>query len=155
MVVLGYNYRLTDIAAALGSSQLARLDEFLTRRRGLAAHYQARLEGHRYLDTPAVDPSTNPAWHFFFAQLRLERLRVDRGGAYKALRAEGIGVNVHYIPVHQHPYYRERYPGLSFPVAESAYERLLTLPLYAGMTNADVDDVVAALDKVTRAYGVD
>ena len=71
---------------------------------------------------------------------------------YQALRSENIGVNVHYIPVHCHPYYRERYPGLSFPVAEGAYERLLTLPLHAGMTVSDVDDVVAALDKVTDAY---
>ena len=73
---------------------------------------------------------------------------------YKALRAEGIGVNVHYIPVHQHPFYREL-PGPRFPVADAAYERLLTLPLHAGMTTADVDDVVAALDKVTEAYRAD
>jgi perosamine synthetase len=87
-----------------------------------------------------------------FVQLRLDRLRVDRGAIYRAMRAEGIGVNVHYIPVHMHPYYRSRYPDLSFPVAEAAYERLLTLPLHAGMTDGDVDDVVAALDKVTAAY---
>ena len=61
-------------------------------------------------------------------------------------------MNVHYIPVHEHPYYRQRFPGLSFPVAEAAYGRLLTLPLHAGMTEADVDDVMAALDKVTAAY---
>jgi Predicted pyridoxal phosphate-dependent enzyme apparently involved in regulation of cell wall biogenesis len=155
MVELGYNYRLTDIGAALGSSQLERLDVFLKRRRALAAHYLARLGGHPYLDVPTVEPGTYPAWHFCFAQLRLDRLRVDRGGVYKALRAEGIGVNVHYIPVHQHPYYRTRYPGLAFPVADAAYERLLTLPLHAGMTTADVDDVVAALDKVTEAYRAD
>ncbi len=95
------------------------------------------------------------AWHFCFVQLRLDRLRVDRGAVYRALRAENIGVNVHYIPVHQHPYYRERYPDLSFPVAEGAYDRLLTLPLHAGMTAADVDDVTAALDKVTAAYRAD
>ena len=152
MVELGYNYRLTDIGAALGSSQLARLDAFLERRRTLAAHYLARLAGHPSVDVPIVEPGTDPAWHFYFAQLRLEGLRVDRGGVYRALRAEGIGVNVHYIPVHQHPFYRERYPGLSYPVADAAYERLLTLPLHAGMTMADVDDVVAALDKVTQAY---
>ena len=111
-----------------------------------------RLAGHPYLDIPVVESGADPAWHFCFAQLRLDRLGVDRGGVYRALRAEGIGVNVHYIPVHQHPYYRERYPGLAFPVADAAYERLLTLPLYAGMTTADVDDVVAALDKVTGAY---
>ena len=109
----GYNYRLTDIGAALGSSQLERLGEFLARRRELAAHYLSRLSGHPYLDVPVVEEGAEPAWHFCFAQLRLDRLRVDRGVVYKALRAEGIGVNVHYIPVHQHPYYRERYPGLS------------------------------------------
>ncbi len=152
MVELGYNYRLTDIGAALGSSQLERLGAFLERRRALAAHYLTRLEGHPHLDIPVVEPGTDPAWHFCFAQLRLDTLRVDRGAVYKALRAEGIGVNVHYIPVHQHPYYRERYPGLAFPVADAAYERLLTLPLHAGMTTSDVDDVVAALTKVTGAY---
>ena len=84
--------------------------------------------------------------------MRLDRLTVDRGAVFHALRAEGIGVNVHYIPVHRHPYYEARFPGLSFPVAEAAYERLLTLPLHAGMSDADLDDVVAALDKVTAAY---
>jgi perosamine synthetase len=152
MVELGYNYRLTDFGAALGSSQLERLGEFIARRRELAAHYLSRLADHPYLDIPVVEDGTDPAWHFCFAQLRLDRLRADRGVVYAALRAEGIGVNVHYIPVHQHPYYRERYPGLAFPVADAAYERLLTLPLHAGMTIADVDDVVAALDKVTEAY---
>jgi len=152
MVELGYNYRLTDIGAALGSSQLERLDAFLERRRALAAHYLARLGGHERVEMPAVEAGTDPAWHFCFARLRLDRLTRDRGDVYRALRAEGIGVNVHYIPVHTHPYYRGRYPGLSFPVAEAAYERLLTLPLHAGMTTADVDDVVAALDKVTAAY---
>lgn len=154
MVELGYNYRLTDLGAALGSSQLTRLDAFLARRRELAARYLERLADHPAVDVPVVEAGVDPAWHFCFAQLRLDRLTVDRGGVYRALRAEGIGVNVHYIPVHTHPFYRERYPGLSFPVAERAYDRLLTLPLHAGMTVADVDDVVAAIDKVTTAYGI-
>jgi perosamine synthetase len=152
MVELGYNYRLTDIGAALGSSQLARIETFLARRRELAAHYLRRLAGHELLDPPVVVPGADPAWHFAFAQLRLDRLRVGRGDVFRALRAEGIGVNVHYIPVHQHGWYRERFPGISMPVAEAAYERLLTLPLFASMTTADVDDVVDALDKVTTAY---
>jgi len=152
MVELGYNYRLTDIGAALGTSQLGRLDAFLARRRALAARYLERLAGHPALDLPVVAPGARSAWHFCLVQLRLDRLAVDRGAVYRALRAEGIGVNVHYIPVHAQPYYRERFPGLSLPVAEGAYERLLTLPLHAGMTDADVDDVVAALDKVTTAY---
>ena len=152
MVDLGYNYRLTDIGAALGSSQLARIETFLARRRELAAHYLHRLAGHELLDPPVVLPEADPAWHFGFVQLRLDRLRVDRGAVFHALRAEGIGVNVHYIPVHRHPWYREAFPGVSMPVAESAYDRLLTVPLFASMTTADVDDVVAALDKVTTTY---
>ena len=155
MVELGYNYRLTDIGAALGSSQLSRVEGFLATRRRLAARYLERLMGHELLDPPVVAPGADPAWHFVFAQLRLDRLTVDRGGIFRALRAEGIGVNVHYIPVHRHSFYRERVPGVEMPVAEAAYERLLTLPLFAGMTEADVDDVVAALDKVTTAYRAD
>jgi perosamine synthetase len=152
MVELGYNYRLTDIGAALGSSQLDRVEGFLASRRRLAAQYLERLSGHELLDPPVVVDDADPAWHFAFVQLRLDRLRVDRGTIFRALRAEGIGVNVHYIPVHQHTFYRERFPGISMPVAEAAYERLLTIPLFATMTSADVDDVVAALDKVTAAY---
>ena len=152
MVELGYNYRLTDIGAALGSSQLARIEGFLATRRRLAARYLDRLAGHDLLDPPSVADGADPAWHFAYVQLRLDRLRVDRGEVFRALRAEGIGVNVHYIPVHRHSFYRERFPGLSLPVAEAAYERLLTVPLFAAMTTADVDDVVAALDKVTSAY---
>lgn len=152
MVELGLNYRLTDIAAALGTAQLERLEAFLARRRRLAARYLERLAGHEALDVPEIHPDADPAWHYVFVQLRLDRLRVDRGAVYRALRAEGIGVNVHYIPVHRHPFYLERYPGLSFPVAEAAYQRLLTLPMHTGMTEADVDDVIAALDKVTTAY---
>jgi perosamine synthetase len=152
MVQLGYNYRLTDIGSALGLAQIAHLDEFLRTRRALAARYLERLAGHPDLEIPVVSPWADPAWHFMFVQLRLDRLRVDREGIYRAMRAEGIGVNVHYIPVHRHPYYMARFPDLSYPVAEAAYERLLTLPLHAGMTTSDVDDVVAALDKVTSAY---
>ena len=152
MVELGYNYRLTDIAAALGSSQIRRLDAFLARRRGLAARYLERLAGHPAVELPAIAPGADPAWHYLFVRLRLDALRVGRAEVFRALRAEGIGVNVHYIPVHTHPYYRERFPGLTFPVAEAAYERLLTLPLHAGMTDADLDDVATALDKVGAAY---
>ena len=155
MVELGYNYRLTDIAAALGSSQIRRLDEFLARRRALAARYLERLAGHPAVELPAVADEAEPAWHFLFARLRLDRLTADRATVFRAMRAENIGVNVHYIPIHTHPYYRARFPGLSFPVAEAQYERLLTLPLHAGMTDPDVDDVVVALDKIAEAYVVD
>lgn len=152
MVELGYNYRLSDIGAALGSSQIARIDRFLERRRALAARYLERLRDHWAVEVPSVAPDANPSWHFFFVLLRLDRLTVDRAAVFAALRAEGIGVNVHYIPVHLHPYYRARYPGVSMPVAEVAYERLLTLPLFPEMSDRDLDGVAAAIDKVTTAY---
>ena len=154
MVELGYNYRLTDVMAALGTSQIARLDSFLASRRHLAARYRAALESNWAVDIQTVSPAADPAWHLFVIMLKLDRLSVERGGIYRALRAEGIGANVHYIPVHHHPFYRQRYPDLagSLPVAEAAYERLITLPLFSSMTDGDVDDVVAAVEKVTEAY---
>lgn len=155
MVELGYNYRLTDIGAALGMSQLSRLGDFLATRRALARHYLARLADHPALDVPAVPDGAESAWHLFVIRLRLDRLGVDRGVVYRALRAEGIGVNVHYIPVHHHPAYVGHDPHAVLPVTDAAYPRLLTLPLHAGMTEADVDDVITALDKVTAAYRVD
>jgi len=154
MVELGFNYRLTDIGSALGLAQFERIDVFIARRRELAARYLDALSGHWAMDVPVVEAGAEPAWHLFVVQLRLDRLSVDRGGIYRAIRAEGIGVNVHYIPVHLHSYYRQLFPELpgTLPVAEAAYPRLLTLPLFAGMTDADLDDVVAALDKVATAY---
>jgi perosamine synthetase len=152
MVELGYNYRLSDVAAALGIAQLERFEEWLARRRALADRYFAKLGDHPLIELPTVAPDADPAWHFMFGLLRLDRLTVDRGQVFQALRAEGIGVNVHYIPVHRHPYYQARFPGISMPRAEAAYERLLTLPLHAGMSDTDLDDVVAAVDKVTTAY---
>ncbi len=154
MVALGYNYRLSDIGCALGLSQLRKLDSNLARRRALAAHYGASLRDLAGVIPPAVRPGVNPAWHFYPIRLDLSRLGAGRAEILRALRAEGVGVNVHYIPVHLHPYYRQRFgtgPGLC-PVAEGAYEALITLPLFAQMSTGDADDVVAALEKVIRHY---
>jgi perosamine synthetase len=154
MVELGHNYRLTDIGAALGSSQLERLPLFVARRRELVAKYVERLGANPTLELPDVEAGAHPAWHLFVIQLRLDRLRVGRAEVYRALRAEGIGVNVHYIPIHHHSWYRRHHPQAegSLPVADGAYERLLTLPLFPAMIDSDLDDVVAAVDKVTTAY---
>lgn len=136
---LGYNYRMTDIQAALGLSQLKRLDVFLERRRELVARYRQLLA-----DLPVVLPSEGEgcrsAWHLYVIQCS------QRAAVYEHMRAAGIGVNVHYIPVHLQPYYRDLgfAPG-DFPVAEAYYSRALTLPLYAGMTDDQQDAVVAAL----------
>ena len=154
MVMLGMNYRLPDINCALGLSQMKRLDENLARRREIAAAYSARLAGFPGLILPTVRADVNPAWYLYAVRVDTAHLTVGRAEIFRALRAENIGVNVHYIPVHLHPYYRERfgYKGGEFPVAEAAYEQLLSLPMFPAMTDADVDDVVRAMGKVLEHY---
>jgi len=150
MVLLGFNYRLTDIACALGIQQLKKLEANLARRRQIAARYTAAFREIPEVVPPAVRHDINPAWHLYPIRLDRARLKADRGQVFAALRAENIGVNVHYIPVHRHPYYRERfgYRGGEYPVAEDAYERLISLPMFHGMSEQDVDDVIRAVEKV-------
>ncbi len=155
MVLLGFNYRLTDIACALGLSQVEKLDANLARRREIAAQYTTAFRDLSAIVVPAVRDGVNPAWHLYPIRLNLGRLSVGRGEIFRALRAENIGVNVHYIPVHQHPYYRERFKPdskESYPVAEDAYERLISLPMFHSMTAQDVEDVIHALRKVVGHY---
>src|SRR3984893_14635521 len=154
MVLLGFNYRLTDIACALGIQQLHKLESNLSRRRQIAANYTSAFSKIPGVIPPTVRPYANPAWHLYPIRLELENLSADRGQVFQALRAENIGVNVHYIPVHLHPYYRDRFgfKGGEFPVAENAYERLISLPMFHGMTDADVGDVVPAVSKVISSY---
>lgn len=149
MVDLGYNYRLSDIACALGRSQLTRLDSKLSRRREIAAAYQRGLGDVSTIDLPTERPAARHAWHLFPIRLEADGGPGPRNAAFGALRAAGIGVNVHYIPVPRHPYYRAMgYQADAYPVAEDAYARLLTLPLWDGMTPADVGRVLAAVRKV-------
>jgi perosamine synthetase len=154
MVLLGFNYRLPDIVCALGIQQLKRLDANLVRRREIAALYTSAFREVSGVIAPAVRPEANPAWHLFPIRLDLEKLTADRAQTFRALRAENIGVNVHYIPVHLHPYYRERfgYKGGEFSVAEDAYARLISLPMFHGMSDQDVKDVIAAVTKVFSTY---
>lgn len=154
MVLLGFNYRLTDIACALGISQLEKLAANLARRRAIAARYARAFRELTAVMVPAVREGVEPAWHLYPVRLKLEALSAGRGEIFRALRAENLGVNVHYIPVHKHPYYRDRfgYKGGEYPVAEDAYERLISLPMFHAMTDGDVEDVIAAVNKVCEAY---
>jgi perosamine synthetase len=154
MVLLGFNYRLTDIACALGLSQMTKLGPNLARRREIAARYTAAFRDVPGVVTPSVRAEVNPAWHLYPIRLDLAKLSVDRGQIFRALRAENIGVSVHYIPVHLHPYYRDRFGhgDGECPVAEAAYERLISLPMFHGMTDGDVADVVGAVGKVMAHY---
>ncbi|MCH7564385.1 MAG: UDP-4-amino-4,6-dideoxy-N-acetyl-beta-L-altrosamine transaminase [Gemmatimonadetes bacterium] len=150
VVDLGYNYRLTDFQCALATSQLRKLPGWLARRREIALRY-----GEAFCELEAVeplrpDPSVEHAYHLYVIELDLERLDVGRGDIFAGLRDEGIGVNVHYVPIHLHSFYRRRFgtgPGLC-PVAEAAYERILSLPIFPRMTDDDVEDVITAALKV-------
>ena len=154
MVLLGFNYRLPDIVCALGIEQLKKLESNLSRRRQIAAMYGAAFRDVPGIIAPIVKSEVNPAWHLYPVRLDLEKLSVHRGQVFRALRAENIGVNVHYIPVHLHPYYRDRfgYRGGEFPIAEDAYSRLISLPMFHSMSDQDVADVSHAVKKVLANY---
>ncbi|HNQ05268.1 MAG TPA: UDP-4-amino-4,6-dideoxy-N-acetyl-beta-L-altrosamine transaminase [Thiobacillaceae bacterium] len=137
---LGYNYRMTDIQAALGTAQLSRLDDFLARRRSLARRYDALLAD---LPLNRLHPDDGSAWHLY--PIRLHDA-ARRRQVFEHMRAAGIGVNVHYIPVHLQPWYRRMgfKPG-DFPAAEAYYAGALTLPLYPGLSDMDQERVVQVL----------
>jgi perosamine synthetase len=154
MVDLGYNYRLNDLQCALGVSQLRRLRAWVARRREIARRYDEAFAELKTVEPLGVRPDALHAYHIYVVRLNLERLKVGRAEVFRRLRAQGIGVNVHYIPVHLHPFYRERFgtgPGLC-PVAEAAYERIVTLPLFPAMRDDDVEAVVEAVRGVEGAY---
>lgn len=151
MTALGCNYRLTDIACALGLAQLPRLPANLARRRTIAARYAEAFAAIPGLSLPVVATDVTPAWHLYPVRVDAS---IDRTEVFDALRAEGLGVNVHYIPVHLHPYYRDRfgYIGGEFPIAEAVYAQLISLPMFHGMTDEDVDDVIMAVEKVMAYF---
>ncbi len=147
-IELGWNYRMTDLQAALGLSQLPRLDEFVARRRQLAQRYDTALAGLP-LTRPWQHPDGLSAWHLYVIRLKREALRVTHRQVFEALRAQGIGVNLHYIPIHTQPYYRRQgfAPGM-FPEAEAYYQEAITLPLFPDLTEGQQDIVVEAVKSV-------
>jgi perosamine synthetase len=144
---LGYNYRLTDLQCALGLSQLDRLEAVLARRRAIVAAYNSALAGLDWLATPGLREPADAAttsWHLYAVQIDFPVLGCSRAQVMGRLRAAGVGSQVHYIPVHLQPWYRRTYgygPG-KCAVAEAAYERTLSLPLYPAMTDAEVAHVI-------------
>ena len=152
VVAPGFKYNLTDIAAALGLHQLKRLPAFQARREQIAqAYFDA------WADLPLTLPPRAPAgdthaWHLFVLRLT-DGAPLDRDSFIEQMFALGIGCSVHYVPLHQHPYWRERYalrPG-QFPHSQAAYERMVSVPLYSAMTDADVQRVIAAVRQILRA----
>ncbi len=146
----GYKYNMTDIQASLGIHQLARQEDFLEVRQRYAQMYNDAFRDLPAITPPVVKDHVRHAWHLYIVRLDLERLTVDRAQFMEALRRENIGTSVHFIPLHLHPYYRQRFAFNKgdFPVAESLYESFVTLPLYPKMSVHDVHDVIAAVRKV-------
>lgn len=148
---LGFNYRMTDLQAALGASQMTKLEAFAARRREIADLYDRELAGLP-LRPLARDPRGISGWHLYMIRLNLKEIRSTRREVFDSLRAQGIGVNVHYIPVHLQPdYQRLGFHAGQFPEAESYYEEAITLPMFPAMTDADVRRVREALEQATSA----
>jgi perosamine synthetase len=152
MIELGYNYRITDIQAALGLSQLKKLDAFIDRRQEIVDLYNQAFDKIPWLVTPGVDETssfrpTRVAWHLYVLQFDFHGLGMSRAQVMAALAAMGVGTQVHYIPVHTQPYYQRKYGyGVGdCPVAEAYYENCLSIPLYPGMTHEDVEQVIDAI----------
>jgi dTDP-4-amino-4,6-dideoxygalactose transaminase len=142
---LGFNYRMTDLQAALGVSQIQRIDTFVARRRELVKRYNQLLSDFP-LVLPWQHPDTNSAWHLYVVQVDASRTKQTRRAVFEHLRANQIGVQVHYIPVHTQPYYQALgFAEGDFPVAEAYYAQAISLPLYADLTDDQQDRVVQTL----------
>lgn len=146
----GFKYNLTDIAAAIGIEQLKKSDEFWNRRKRIAAIYDKAFANVPEIQTPICREFAQHAWHLYPIQLNLDRLRVNRNEFTVKLHERGIGTSVHFIPLHLHPYYRERfgYPPEDFPIASSVFQRIISLPIYPKMTESNVEQVVEAVTEV-------
>ena len=150
MMDLGYNYRITDFQCALGLSQLGKLPRWIKRRREIASQYGKGLR-----DLPGAEPlrvltEVSPAFHLYVIKLDLDFLKMDRAGVFASLRKDGIGVNVHYLPIHLQPFYRRHLrtrPGM-FPAAEAAYEKILSLPIFPSMKDPEVREVAERVGKM-------
>lgn len=154
VVFPGFKYNMTDLQAAIGLVQLRRLEAFQRRRRAIAAEYAASFADCDALEMPVVRPGSEHAWHLFVLRLRLEALTIGRDAFIDRLSERNIGTSVHFIPVHLHPFYREKYglkPG-DFPIAMAHYRRSISLPLHPGLSDADVTDVCEAVLDVVEAH---
>jgi perosamine synthetase len=150
----GYKYNLTDIAAALGIEQLKRCDDFYQARRRIAAQYHEAFAELPEIQPPTSAPDMQHAWHLYVIQLNLERLRINRQEFIKALKSQNIGTSVHFIPLHLHPFYRDTfgYRPADFPQATATFERIISLPIYPKMAEANVHDVIIAVRKLVQEH---
>jgi len=154
IVAPGFKYNMTDIAAAIGLVQLGRVEDTTARRRAIADAYTEAFQEIPELEVPTVLPDRTTSWHLYMLRLNLDQLRCDRAEFVRGLAAEQIATSVHFIPLHCHPYYQQTYGYRpeTFPVAYREYQREISLPIYAGMSEDDVEDVIAAVSRVVGAH---
>jgi perosamine synthetase len=153
MQFLGYNYRMTDIQAALGTSQLKKIDKFIELRRKYVAMYNEAFKDMDEVITPFQHEDGQSSWHLYIIRLKLDKLTASRREIFEALQQQNIGVNVHYIPVHFQPYYQQLgYKKGICPNAEKLYEEMITLPLFPAMSEKDVNDVIKAVERTIDYY---
>ncbi|MFJ8234650.1 UDP-4-amino-4,6-dideoxy-N-acetyl-beta-L-altrosamine transaminase [Ureibacillus sp. NPDC094379] len=153
MQFLGYNYRMTDIQASLGTSQLKKLDHFIHLRKKYVDIYNVAFQDMSEITIPFQYEDGKSSWHLYIIRLNLEKFMVGRKEIFEALQKQNIGVNVHYIPVHLLPYFRDlRYIKGSLPKAEKLYEEIITLPLFPTMMEQDVEDVIRAVKQTVKKY---
>lgn len=154
IVAPGFKYNLTDVAAAMGLVQLSKLEQMNTRRQEIARLYDAAFGPHPALHPPTISPDSTHPYHLYILRLNLDALTIDRNEFINHLRAANIGVSVHWIPLHMHPYYRETYGYRSedYPVAFAEYQRIISLPIYSAMSDQDVNDVIAAVTQIADHF---
>jgi len=148
---LGYNYRMTDIQAALGLSQLNKVDRFIKRRREIASIYTLAFSEEVNLITPLQQDGCNSSWHLYVIRLNLKDLKCNRRDFFEYMLQENIGVNIHYIPVYKHPYYQKNgYRDVICPNSEQFYDTCISLPIFPKMTNEDVEDVILSVKNILK-----
>ncbi|MEP6473934.1 MAG: DegT/DnrJ/EryC1/StrS family aminotransferase [Gemmatimonadota bacterium] len=154
VVVPGFKYNMTDIQASLGLRQLDRLTQFQSRRREVVALYHRGLADLPEIELPIERSGLLSSWHLYVIKLNRERLRISRNGFIEQLKGRNIGTSVHYLPVHMHPFYRDKYGYRpeDCPVAAASFDRIISLPLHPLLTNADVSDVVEAVRDIAARH---
>jgi len=150
----GFKYNMTDIQASIGLWQLKKIERFQKRRREIVKMYNDAFSKEEALEIPVERPYVEHAWHLYVLRLNLQALKIDRDQFIEELHKRNIGTSVHFIPIHIHPYYREKYgyKPEDFPVTYTNYQRIISLPLYPRMTDQDVYDVIEAVLDIVRIY---
>ncbi len=155
IIAPGYKYNMTDIAASMGLAQLAKADRMWLRRQQIAERFNRAFAALPHLRVPHDNPTHQHAWHLYMLRLNLDHLHIDRAQFITELKERNIGVSVHFIPLHVHPYYRETYgyKPEDFPVAYAEFMREISLPIYSKMSDEDVSDVIAAVLDIVEQHG--